>query len=264
MPSVQDNLVTWDQTYSWHDGGDEWSQPWGDTESQWRHTIEPRIRRFLPAGTILEISPGYGRWTQYLKDRCERLIVVDLAGRCIQACKERFSSDSNITYVVNDGRSLAMLEDGSVDFAFSFDSLPHCDADVITSYLAELARVLKPDGVGFIHHSNAAAHAWVYRFVARHPNIRDFLQEHFVVNWLSWRAMDMTAERFEQTCRSVGLQCIQQELVNWRSLLLSDCLSTFVAPRSPHAGPNRVVRNRGFMREAASARRLAGARQSQR
>jgi ubiquinone/menaquinone biosynthesis C-methylase UbiE len=184
--------------------------------------------------------------------------VVDLSERCIEACRQRFASDSNITYIVNDGRSLAMLEDTSVDFAFSFDSLPHCDADVISAYLAELARVLKPDGVGFIHHSNAAAHAWVYRLVARSPRIRDFLQKHFIVNWLSWRAMDMTAERFQQTCRAVGLHCIRQELINWRSALLSDCLSTFVGHRSRHLGPNRVLRNRGFMREASRAKRSAG------
>ena len=47
-----------------------------------------------------------------------------------------------------------MVEDGSIDFVFSFDSLVHVEADVLDAYLDQLARKLTPDGVGFIHHSN--------------------------------------------------------------------------------------------------------------
>ena len=36
---------------------------------------------------------------------------------CIDACRKRFESDSRITCQVNDGRSLAMIDDESVDFA---------------------------------------------------------------------------------------------------------------------------------------------------
>ena len=47
-----------------------------------------------------------------------------------------------------------MVGDAAVDFAFSFDSLVHVEAETLADYLAELARVLVPDGVGFLHHSN--------------------------------------------------------------------------------------------------------------
>ena len=50
--------------------------------------------------------------------------------------------------------SLPMVEDQSIDFAFSFDSLVHVESDVLMGYLAELARTLKPEGVAFLHHSN--------------------------------------------------------------------------------------------------------------
>ena len=51
-----------------------------------------------------------------------------------------------------------MVADRSVDFAFSFDSLVHADAEVLDAYAAELARTLAPDGVAFIHHSNLGAY----------------------------------------------------------------------------------------------------------
>ena len=37
-------------------------------------TIFPRIRECLPVGTILEIAPGFGRWTHYLKDYCNAAV----------------------------------------------------------------------------------------------------------------------------------------------------------------------------------------------
>jgi hypothetical protein len=47
--------------YDWKEAGEEWSQPWGSSAAQWTGTIFPRIRQCLPAGTILEVAPGFGR-----------------------------------------------------------------------------------------------------------------------------------------------------------------------------------------------------------
>ena len=105
MASVEQNLTVWER-WDWSQEGEEWSASWGGTEALWRTVLLPRIDAYVPTGTILEIAPGYGRWTQYLKDLCNRLIVVDLASQCIEHCRERFAADRNIEYHVNDGRSL--------------------------------------------------------------------------------------------------------------------------------------------------------------
>jgi hypothetical protein len=47
-----------------------------------------------------------------------------------------------------------MIPDQWIDFAFSFDSLVHVEADFIESYLQQLACKLTKEGVGFIHHYN--------------------------------------------------------------------------------------------------------------
>ena len=107
---------------------------------------------------MLEIAPGYGRITQFLHPRCDRLTVVDLNETCISACRQRFARRPHITYNVNDGRSLAAAEDSAVDFALSFDSLVHADAHVIEGYLKQLATKLTADGVAVLHHSNAGAY----------------------------------------------------------------------------------------------------------
>lgn len=156
MATVERNKEIWNKNYAWTQQGEEWSSAWGGSEAQWFFAILPRIHAFVPAGAILEIAPGFGRWTNYLKDWCKHLTVVDLSEKCINACKKRFAADSHIIYYVNDGKSLEIVDDQSIDFVFSFDSLVHSEADVIEKYLEQLSRKLKPNGIGFIHHSNLA------------------------------------------------------------------------------------------------------------
>jgi hypothetical protein len=150
-----------------------------------------------------------------------------------------------------------MVDDGSVDFVFSFDSLVHAEADVMAVYLEQLSRKLKPHGIGFFHHSNVAAHRRVFSLVERLPPAVRKRGEH--AGWLPydhWRAHSMDAGVFRRLCASAGLACVGQELVNWDSRLLIDSFSVFTPAGSMWERPNRVVRNSAFMKEAAHARRL--------
>ena len=121
MPTLNWNKQTWDTTYDWSRQGDEWSTTWGSVDMQWFGSILPRIHGFVPVETILEIAPGFGRCTPFLKDLCDKLILVDMSEKCIEACKKRFEPYSHISYYTNDGASLDMIEDDSIDFIFSFD-----------------------------------------------------------------------------------------------------------------------------------------------
>jgi hypothetical protein len=42
----------------------------------------PRIHKYLPAKRILEIAPGFGRWTRFLIPSCEELKGIDLSSKC--------------------------------------------------------------------------------------------------------------------------------------------------------------------------------------
>ena len=251
MPTIMDNRSHWGREYEWSLQGDEWSKPWGGAESQWFNSIFPRIHAFIPARTVLEIAPGYGRWTRYLKDHCQQLILVDLSEKCIAMCKESFSSYPHIAYHVNDGRSLSMIADGSIDFAFSFDSLVHAEADVLEAYINELAIKLKSNGVGFIHHSNLGEYRLRRSLKRRIPlNFKLLMTKKLGLNYYHWRAPSVTASLFESYCEKAGLRCFSQELINWRGQLLLDAFSLFTRKGSIWDRPNRVLRNRDFMREA--------------
>lgn len=232
MATVEENRRFW-SSYDWTAGGDEWSEVWGGSDAQWWGTLFPRLYRFLPTGTVLEIAPGHGRFTRFLKEWSRRLIGVDLAPNCVEACRGRFADDPRLSFHVNDGRSLPMVSDGTIDFAFSFDSLVHVEIEAIEAYLDELGRVLRPGGIGFLHHSNVAALLAEGAFDNRH-----------------WRAESVSARRVAERCPQAGLACVGQEIVNWGCAELSDCF-TVVTTRG--AGPERspvVVDNPAFMAEA--------------
>lgn len=257
MPTVDENRDEWGSRHDWSRFGDDWSLPWGGTEQMWWGTLYPRLRAFLPAGHILEIAPGYGRITQFLHPLCDALTVVDLNERCISACKTRFAGVSHIRYHVNDGRSLAMVPDGSVDFAVSFDSLVHADADVIEAYVRQLATKLTVDGVAFLHHSNAGSYLLPLERVAQRLHVtRAAGAVSRRVN-RNWRAEDMSLSRFADICRQAGLRCIAQETLNWSSKLPNDCFSTITRPGSMWDRERQISRNHGFPHEVGRMQTLS-------
>ena len=260
MPRIDEIRATWDSDSGWTAEGDEWSGAWGGTESLWWGTLMPRIHTWLPAGTVLELGPGHGRWSQYLKDRCERLILVDVAPQCIESCRRRFAGAENIAFHTGDGRSLPMVDDASIDFAFSFDSLVHAEADVMDAYARELARTLKPGGVAWLHHSNMGAYRRAAQVARRLPDpLRKRLTiRGLVVNVYAWRAETARADLFADACRRAGLACVSQELIAWEyGRQLTDVISVVTPSGSPWERPLVSVRNPGFMDEARGLARIA-------
>ena len=231
-------------------GGDSWSDAWGGSESQWHGTIVPRIHDFLPASNVLEIAPGLGRWTHFLKDACESLTIVDLNQQCVDACRERFRGAPKVKCFANDGKSLEMIPDDSVDFVFSFDSLVHVESDVIQAYLSQLSRKMRKNAVGFIHHSNIAYYRNYFRWVRGIPLLRVILRQFGVETRRHDRGASVSGDKFAKWAEDAGLRCMRQEWINWASPLLIDCLSTFTKQGSVWEFENRVVRNGLFMDEA--------------
>jgi hypothetical protein len=123
----------------------------------------------MPTRCILEIGPGFGHWTHFLKDLCNRLIVVDLS------------------------------------------------------------------------------------------KFRDFLSKLRIIERKSHRrAFSMSAQRFADIASEAGLCYITQEIINWKTSpkRLIDCLSVFTSKGSIWERPNQLIRNDGFMREAAYLSKL--------
>src|SRR5262249_14477232 len=185
---------------------------------------------------------------------CEELWAVDKSSECIEACRQRFAAEPHVHCYLNDGRSLSMIPDGSIDFVFSFDSFVHPDREIVEAYLRQLGTKLKIGGKGFIHHSNFGEYV-----NSRRERLPEILAKPLIkakiLDCAHHRNPSMTAELFRSECGQNGLYCLSQELVNWRGRRLIDCLSLFVRSDSACESATEIIRNPNFMGEASRIRR---------
>lgn len=241
MVSIKKNLEIWNDPDHWETGsrgngvplkdGEKWSAAWGGSKNQWDQVLHPRISSYIPSARILEIAPGYGRWTQYLLGECKQLTVVDLAPVCIEKCKERFKDFDHIEYMVNDGKSLVDIEQDSVDFIFSFDSLVHVDIPEMRSYVEEFYRVLKDGGVCFFHHSNLGEYGSEVKSATH------------------LRSVTVSADNIYEVARSTGFGDVFQECIPWSkenhdSGIFLDCMT--VLKKSPGSRDRKKVYNKDW------------------
>lgn len=166
-------------------------------QKQWEGVIWPIIQD-LDFTDVLELAPGHGRNTEYLRRLAGSITLVDVNPNCIAACRERFGERRDgclFRYFVTDGSSLSMVDSSSHSLVYSFDSMVHFDTSVVRAYVREIARVLRPGGSAFLHHSNYGTVApnsdW-----AHNPGNRS----------------DMTAERMRGFAAEAGLDVAFQRL----------------------------------------------------
>lgn len=239
MPDIAWNSHWWGDHYHWKTGGEEWSDPWGGSEAQWFGSIYPRLHRFLPAKSILEIAPGFGRWTRFLIPNSSRYVGVDLNQKCVDACrrifcKRGFFGPSHPRFIKNDGLSLSGVKSNSCDLVFSFDSLVHADLEILQTYIPEIIRVLSPAGVAFLHHSNLLAFGGTIG------------QPHA-------RSLTVSADNVASTIHDCGGSVLIQEIISWESEhIMFDCLTLF-GRRRADIKPVRIENPR-FMDEASIIR----------
>jgi SAM-dependent methyltransferase len=206
MPDIEWNKNTWAKNYDWTNAGEEWSGPWGTSAAEWFSTIMPRIGSVLPATSVLEIAPGFGRWTEFLLRFCDSYCGVDLSDLCVENCGRRFAGRPDTEFFQNDGQSLAAVTGRKFDLVFSFDSLVHADLDAMSQYVPQIVQLLTQGGVAFLHHSNLASV----------PGVS-----------FGHRSENVSAENLADLIRGHGGRVLVQERLCWSENLLSDCFTLF-------------------------------------
>ncbi|WP_084031851.1 class I SAM-dependent methyltransferase [Desulfonatronum lacustre] len=233
MPELDWNLKEWGSKENWEkfSGGELWSQGWGGSFAQWYGLIFPRIANFLPCETMLEIAPGYGRWTQYIINYCKNFYAVDISQECVDICSNKWGNRGK--FYKTDGKSLPF--DCEFDFVFSFDSLVHVEYEIIKEYIGKIIKLLKNDGFAFIHHSN------LFEYRKKMPS-----KTHA-------RAPSVSASHIEKLVDKCGGKVVIQEKVNWGTSELIDCFSLFTKGKS-NKYETKYLENNALMDNASYIR----------
>jgi len=118
---------------------------------QWAEHLQVDVLSPLLAGVdlgarMVEVGPGPGAATGWLRHRVGRLVTVEADLHAAAALAEKYA-DSNVEVVTGDATALR-FPDGVFDAAGSFTMLHHVSTVAQQQrVLAELVRVLRPGGV---------------------------------------------------------------------------------------------------------------------
>lgn len=100
---------------------------------------------------MVEIGCGAGRMLVHFAPVFERVDGFDIAPEMIEAAKEH-GLPENVHLTVSSGADLRPIEDASTDFVFSREVFQHIpDREVVSAYVSETARVLRPGGRAVLH-----------------------------------------------------------------------------------------------------------------
>jgi SAM-dependent methyltransferase len=142
------NKEIW-EAWNWSAGGEEWSKSPEWKQSLTRCVLEQEIP---DRSRVLEIGPGGGRWTEPLLQRASEYVGVDISAVCVEHCRTRFAGNPNARFVLGSGNDLAAVAAGSIDTIWSHDVFVHINSAEAERYVTEFRRVLRPGGIGVIHH----------------------------------------------------------------------------------------------------------------
>ena len=114
--------------------------------------IVSRLRSWgLVTGSVdmLDIGCGIGRLLVTLSPYVASATGIDVSSEMVKAARRRTAGLSNVTVLKGDGRGLTGIADASFDLAIAVDSFPYLRQSgytLVEHYVAESARVLRPQG----------------------------------------------------------------------------------------------------------------------
>ena len=103
---------------------------------------------------ILEIGCGVGRFSRALSQRFQQVTAIDVSDEMVNQARELHppSLYPNLTLQPTNGTSLDFIPSSSIDVVFSYEVFQHMPSpDIIFDNLKEVRRVLRPQGIAYIH-----------------------------------------------------------------------------------------------------------------
>jgi len=194
--SLAENRHRWD-VHDWSRLGEEWTEGArvrkGLDPEQWKTAlVDGLLRKWVPPGAaVLEVGPGGGRWTEFLQPLASRLVLADISETCLALCQERFRGCDNVEYRFIADAGLAFLGDESIDRIWSYDVFVHINPTDIDAYLRDFRRILRPGGIGVVHHAGGS--------YGSHANRVDFFRSY------------MDRDFFAHLVRNHGLELVEQD-----------------------------------------------------
>jgi ubiquinone/menaquinone biosynthesis C-methylase UbiE len=110
------------------------------------------LEEFQPTkdSVVLDLACGMGRTCRWVAPKVKEYVGVDFIPEMIEKAKKYNSDFTNVKFLVNDGKTLNIFSDKIFDVAYCEIAFQHMPRDVQKSYVDEVYRILKEDGMFFV------------------------------------------------------------------------------------------------------------------
>lgn len=122
-------------------------------DEQWqegRRAAEYLLPYLTTESVALEIACGIGRVSRFVAPRCRWLTCTDILPEALAEIRNQLRNASNVSFRQTSGYDLRDFPDAGFDCVYSFAAFFHFDFELVVTYFGEIARVLKPGGIGVI------------------------------------------------------------------------------------------------------------------
>jgi len=147
---IEDSQKNWDADAFFRSGEEDYGE-----------FVSPVLAEtgFDPAGkTIVELGCGAGRMSRSFAQRFNKVIGIDISAEMLKRGRELLPEAPNIEWLQGNGLDLGNVPSESADFAFSYLVMQHMPAKpVVSRYVSEIVRVLRPGGVFLFQYNSLAA-----------------------------------------------------------------------------------------------------------
>lgn len=165
--------------------GEIWYEHWH------RYALASQISRHC---AVLDVACGEGYGSAMVAAHADRVVGVDISPDAVRHAQNRYGHHANLEFVPASCDSLP-FPDASFDLAISFETIEHIETQ--KAFIAELARVLRPDGVLLLSSPNkrlySDAHDYHNEFHVRElyrNELEDLLSEAFPhCSWLGQKLL---------------------------------------------------------------------------
>ncbi len=120
-----------------------------------------------PDAHVVDLGCGIGRLARPLAPLCRTLTGVDVSAEMLARAKAYLAGVDNVRLLQTDGRSLAGIDAGTVDFLYSALVLIHVDRRSAFHYMNEIRRVLAAQGLAWLQFHDIESDAGLAKFVEK-------------------------------------------------------------------------------------------------
>lgn len=170
-----------------------------------KDTVFYKMFEQLDLENVIELAVGRGRHVKMYEPKAKHIVVVDILQKNIDYCKERYKDNKKIDYLCNNGYNLKELNSGEYTALFCYDAMVHFEMMDIYEYLKDIHRVLKPNGMALLHHSNNTS--------------------NYTVTFTNSGRNYMSKDLFAYLSHRAGFDVIDQKVIDWAGVKDSDCVT---------------------------------------